>query len=70
MQLAIVVLRQPTNLCPFRAKLLFDCVLQSIQLRGRFGTRGRNFPFVHLAQNPDDFLKRRLFLDRFEESSC
>ena len=68
MELPIKILSELPNLSPTGTSTFCDGLLQSVQLRALLPLCRSGFPFIRLAKGANDFLYRRLLLERLEES--
>ena len=68
MELPIEILSEFPNLSPTRTSTFCDGLLQRIQFRALLPLCRSGFPFIRLAKGTNDFLYRRLLLERLEES--
>ena len=68
MELPIKILSEFPNLSPMRTSTFCDGLLQHVQFRALLPLCRSGFPFIHLAKGTNNFLYRRLLLERLEES--
>lgn len=67
MELPIKILSKFPNLSPTRTSTFCDVLLQRVQFRALLCLCRSEFPFIRLAKGTNDFLYRRLLLERLEE---
>ena len=68
MELPIKILSEFPNLSPTRTSTFCDGLLQRVKFRALLPLCRSGFPFIRLAKRTNDFLYRRLLLERLEES--
>ena len=67
-ELPIKILSEFPNLSTTRTSTFCDGLLQRVQFRALLPLCRSGFPFIRLAKGTNDFLYRRLLLERLEES--